>query len=530
MVSASFVLFNNPPFYFVPIENLYLFQYAVVTFLPNDKDTEPTSDVVPTCWLLAKNTKAYWPNFPKRGNTDKRSKLILSLAEPDKSWPTYDVKFCHGYDTYNKARKAANLQNDEDRTVGTEVSDIDQPRKRKKNPKYNVTESSESEYKCNTHTVKKSRKNKLRDQSSDSENEEMEEKAVRAKVAALLAKRNNRKPQVSQNKEVSMVTKSKNLIKTLDLEQNRSVGLNDTIGSDPRSKKTYNLTDVSHATTEAITPMSFPSTPASSPLQFHRQYDDRMNIDRMKEQLLLGNDLQQSESVLPSSPEIIQEESREKINAATDNKYGSINISQKLSQSSDLSDEQRKIITSVTDQPTGVKAVSSGKHSKENRSYDANCKNLLTKSVSPSSSKHQSSSDNTDAAIKIIKTELLQEISSKLDFVMMNTTKILTYLAPEESLLLRPDNLPALPLKSVDEYDKFEEFLNDGTNFSTVVQYFAGRMVSQGSDWQSAVYLVSKLLISNKLARAISWGGTKDTKIALANSKIMDAVSCTISR
>ncbi|XP_024880274.1 uncharacterized protein LOC112460059 [Temnothorax curvispinosus] len=353
----------------------------------------------------------------------------------------------------------------------------------------------------------------------------MEEKAVRAKVAALLAKRNNIKPQVSQNKankEVSMVTKSKNLIKTLDLEQNRSVGLNDTIESDPRSKKTYNLTDVLHATTEV------PSTPASSSLQFHRQYDDRMNIDRMKEQLLLGNDSQQSEFVLPSSPEIIQEESREEINTATDNKYGSINISQKLSQSSDLSDEQRKIITSVTDQPTGVKAVSSGKHSKENRSYDANCKNLLTKSVSPFSSKHQSSSDNTDAAIKIIKTELLQEISSKLDFVMMNTTKILTYLAPEESLLLRPDNLPALPLKSVDEYDKFEEFLNDGTNFSTVVQYFAGRMVSQGSDWQSAVYLVSKLLISNKLARAISWVGTKDTKIALANSKIMDAVSCAV--
>lgn len=40
------------------------------------------------------------------------------------------------------------------------------------------------------------------------------------------------------------------------------------------------------------------------------------------------------------------------------------------------------------------------------------------------------------------------------------------------------------------------------------------------------MYLVSKLLISNKLARVISWGDTKDTKIALANSKIMEAVYC----
>lgn len=85
------------PFYFWAIKNLYFFQYAVVTFLPNDEDNELTSDVIPTCWLLAENTKAYWPNFSKRGNTDKRSKLILSLAEPDKSWPIYDVKFRHSY-------------------------------------------------------------------------------------------------------------------------------------------------------------------------------------------------------------------------------------------------------------------------------------------------------------------------------------------------------------------------------------------------------------------------------------------------
>lgn len=120
--------------------------------------------------------------------------------------------------------------------------------------------------------------------SSDSENEEMQEEAVKAKVAAFLSKKNNRKPQVSQDKEVSMVIKSKNLIKTLDSKQNRSVGLNDTIGSDPRSKEIYKLTDVSHATTEAITPMSFPRTSASSP-QFHRQHDD---VDRVKKQLLSG--------------------------------------------------------------------------------------------------------------------------------------------------------------------------------------------------------------------------------------------------
>ncbi|XP_032680555.1 uncharacterized protein LOC116848507 [Odontomachus brunneus] len=60
------------------------------------------------------------------------------------------------------------------------------------------------------------------------------------------------------------------------------------------------------------------------------------------------------------------------------------------------------------------------------------------------------------------------------------------------------------------------------------VQYFVGRTISQGNDWQCAMYLVSKLLINNKLARVISWGGTKDTKISLSNSKIMEAVYCAV--
>lgn len=36
-------------------------------------------------------------NVSTNGSTDKRTKLILSLAEPDKSWPTYDVTFHYSY-------------------------------------------------------------------------------------------------------------------------------------------------------------------------------------------------------------------------------------------------------------------------------------------------------------------------------------------------------------------------------------------------------------------------------------------------
>ncbi|XP_032675726.1 uncharacterized protein LOC116846249 isoform X2 [Odontomachus brunneus] len=385
-------------------------------------------------------------------------------------------------DTYNKARKAANLQNDEDQTVGTEVSDIDHRRKRKRNPKYFI-ESTEDE--CNLHyNVKKScTSNQLL--SDDSENEETLEEDLQAKVATLLSKKNSRKPKVPQDKEISMVMKYKDLINTHDSKKDYLVDVNNITESHSHTKIIHKQTGAAaHAVTEAIIPMSFPNTSG-----------------------MIGNNVQQSESALLFTPIIqnVQKENSKVIITSADNAYKS--ISQELCQSTYLNKEHSEITP-----------ISSSEHSKENRSHDANYNNSFRTFVS--SSKNQSTNK--------VKTELLQEISSKLDFVMMNTTKILTHLAPEESLLLRPNNLPALPLKSVNEYETFEEFLNNSTNFSAVVQYFVGRTISQGNDWQCAMYLVSKLLINNKLARAISWGGTKDTKISLSNSKIMEAVYCAV--
>ena len=73
----------------------------MVTFATNDcsdnEDGDEYSQVIPTSWLLDKNTKAYWPSFPRRGSSDKRTRLIMSLAKPDKTWPVVDVRLRHCY-------------------------------------------------------------------------------------------------------------------------------------------------------------------------------------------------------------------------------------------------------------------------------------------------------------------------------------------------------------------------------------------------------------------------------------------------
>lgn len=63
----------------------------------------------------------------------------------------------------------------------------------------------------------------------------------------------------------------------------------------------------------------------------------------------------------------------------------------------------------------------------------------------------------------------MASLSSKIDVVLMNQGKILKYLAPQQSIVVRPDNLPALPLTALEDVDQFEEFLSCPANFNAVV-------------------------------------------------------------
>lgn len=63
----------------------------------------------------------------------------------------------------------------------------------------------------------------------------------------------------------------------------------------------------------------------------------------------------------------------------------------------------------------------------------------------------------------------IDEISSKLDVSITNQMKLMTFLLPHEKQITRPYNLPALPLKSVDDFLKFVKYLKDPGNMSATV-------------------------------------------------------------
>lgn len=69
---------------------------------------------------------------------------------------------------------------------------------------------------------------------------------------------------------------------------------------------------------------------------------------------------------------------------------------------------------------------------------------------------------------------LNQEISSKLDMIIMNLCRLNRFLLPHEKRIIRPADLPALPLTTEKEFEKFEKYLsNDDNAGATVNKYFS---------------------------------------------------------
>jgi len=84
-------------------------------------------------------------------------------------------------------------------------------------------------------------------------------------------------------------------------------------------------------------------------------------------------------------------------------------------------------------------------------------------------------SETSDTKKKISRKKMYiinQEISSKLDMVIMNQCRLNRYLLPHEKRIVRPADLPALPLTTEEELKKFEKYLSKDDNAGATVNVF----------------------------------------------------------
>ena len=84
---------------------------------------------------------------------------------------------------------------------------------------------------------------------------------------------------------------------------------------------------------------------------------------------------------------------------------------------------------------------------------------------------------NIDGENKILKMEKLcekmyiriEELNKKTDTIIINQGRLNRSLLPNEKRLQKPINLPALPVKTEDELDLLETFLEEENNFAADV-------------------------------------------------------------
>lgn len=58
---------------------------------------------------------------------------------------------------------------------------------------------------------------------------------------------------------------------------------------------------------------------------------------------------------------------------------------------------------------------------------------------------------------------------AKLDMILINLSKMNRILLPEEKILSKPPNIPALPLDTIEQLKMFEKFLSNDVQLADTV-------------------------------------------------------------
>lgn len=556
---------------------LFCFQYAVVTFLEEDGSLGD-SEAIPYAWMFDKKSKAYWPDPPKRGGRDARSRLVMGLSKRSTDWPTYNIKYRHSFATYNLAIAAAKKQNDAEDTVVTEPSDLDwRKRNRQKPARYMSDKSDESGEELPTKRKKLSKKSGRHQQENYDEDgaDDPEEddsalvediqkmlsqasrpttsttasnssvkghvkvtsvsKSASTKITDNSAKpRRKSTPLISQNRLSSPPSKDAkgSGIKSLTV-QKQSKFKDDVAGTSQLDKLIFEETPVAETSNSkmkrAMTPQTSTSANASA----------KNNLPVISEKathLKMGGNHSSTTGTadtLSGNQSGIQDVNEEVDSGATLNSLTSSEHAIRpnspntpLHSPSDLQDDFLGPHTESTlslarvpeSSATGVPKIVS----------DLNCNNILTQDSSDLQTtldKVFQKIDNHQKEIKLYKkvmAETLEDHKNKLNSILLNQAKILAYVAPEGEELYEPANMPNLLQETEEHLDAMETFLAQPANMKAFVSHLRQMTIDQ-SDEGEATYFLLKETISNNFARTINWEGGKG-KIAFRKTLLNRAI------
>ncbi|KAK3928713.1 Diacylglycerol kinase gamma [Frankliniella fusca] len=485
--------------------------------------------------------------------------MVMALQKPDRDWPSYSCRVRHTYEKYNKARAAANKQNDQVDTVVTEPSDLDgRKRKREKNKKYESSSSDES-VKVKKRRTKTAALEDVSDEGDDSDEEnaklqETIEQLLKGKASTASGKKSTQSLlKISEGKTSKPSEKANNTdgsnrnpskkIKTtsvFEVLHKSHPGKARNISTDISSSENLSLNCNAASSSKTVI-----TTNAISEKVLESYLAKEANCSQKSDKITLGNvsatSSVQNTSLIQIDLDHEDEGFMEAINNST-NKLSSDNIgfNKNASRSSETvnsnfenyhephpgnqgdslqnSEESISVVSRTTSPLPNALGVEDLTYTHEN---DEGCfiEDESSKGPDPSGSKNL---QNTKV-ISRVKMNMLSELSSKVDVVLLNQARLFALLAPEEDFVERPPNLPHTPLKNLDAYHEFEEFLSEPVNADALVSHLKISVMNLSSEKEATAAML-KSIITNNLSRALSWGGGAG-KEKFKQSKIMNVMS-----
>ncbi|KAK3918595.1 hypothetical protein KUF71_007842 [Frankliniella fusca] len=166
-------------------------------------------------------------------------------------------------------------------------------------------------------------------------------------------------------------------------------------------------------------------------------------------------------------------------------------------------------------------------HARSSDSSESSIRNFLD----PASLRPHSNFPTTSGGSMTVQSSHLEKLYEQgettkrmLRQILINQRRILSFVVPEDQMTANDfDSLPALPLKSEEEFDNFEEYLTIKAQKREVVKFMTSLYKE---NWNEAKFVnqVLREMISNSLARVISWEGTEGTKIPFKPTRLNNAI------
>ncbi|XP_043471640.1 uncharacterized protein LOC122504547 [Leptopilina heterotoma] len=504
-------------------------EYAVVHFL-----NEGTVEVIPTKWLDQPDvleTEAFWPpekGWPLKGSRYiQLKKAVQGLNDPDITWPVFNVKVLHLFQTYEDAIQGCKKA-EYDSNIDTEKEV--KSRKRRKPLRYVSSDLDSENDTCADDNIcsptrklkPKIKKIKKIQSNSDSDDVVLQPPKVSDHLKGTLLSLNRSTLEVCQNNNKSpktntalkktsgptkMLTSNSNKgkekanpsknIKKIDISSAKARALSNSKNSKsatqnlPSDLNNNNGNKTSKTINMNIENKTNKKHPISGKLEKYVRVDSV--LDKNPPNIMETDDVVEPSASSTSPFKVTPTASTSGIN----NDYSNLSLSEYCGNIVNLGSKN------------DISAV------------DGPSNQISKNSLNPQKSVSTKAAKDKEEA-KLTSTLLIQ-VSKQLDAVLLNQAIIMRAVDPNIAKMVRPEQMPTMPMRVMADFNKMEKFLQEPINFAAIRDRLW--MLSTGSqNEKSATGKILSHMMYNCLAANISWKGSSGSKIEFQTSKSCEVV------